>query len=143
MTTKTKTSLLIIFKAEPDSKHGWSQREDGIGGLTNTLAEHSYYDPHAKVPEVGYRFWRFQPNPTEHEPRGLDSRNGDWVVTRVERYQAISSEYERSEVAICYCKYSPVPEQWEQVPTLDELRKESIEAVSPGNQPELTTTNQE
>lgn len=137
MTTKIETGWSIIFKAEPNSKYGWSQREDGIGGLTNILAEHSYYDPDSKVPEPGYRLSQFQPNSLENEQGGLSRRDGDWVVTKVERYQAISSECDCSEVIICYCKYNPVPEQWERVPTLEEL------ASSAENKLEFSVTNQE
>jgi len=36
------------------------------------------------------------------------SREGDWVVTRIERYPSGNADCSKREIVLCYCKFEPV-----------------------------------
>lgn len=99
----------IIFQTDGEQP-GWETRRSPVGGLTGFLKE--YFDFSDKpVPEPGYRFDQFIQVPEFVDPgRPLAKthyREGDWEVTRVERYQAVNSA-KYDEIVVCYCKFEPV-----------------------------------
>lgn len=100
----------IIFQAEPNQP-GWESRFNPMGGLTDFLTEHRDFSGKGKIPKVGYRFPVFLRDEGAATPENIGSthyRQGDWVVTRVERYPAGSSDCSCSEIAVCYCSFCPI-----------------------------------
>ena len=100
----------IIFQAEPNQP-GWESRFNPMGGLTDFLTEHRDFSGKGKIPKVGYRFpvfWRDEGAATPENIGSTHYRQGDWVVTRVERYPAGSSDCSCSEIAVCYCSFCPI-----------------------------------
>jgi hypothetical protein len=101
----------IIFHAEPNQP-GWENRKLLMGGLTGILNEQWDYTGNDKIPQVGERFRQFLriedfadpqfPNSSTH------SREGDWVITRVEQYPAAVHSSSKQEIVVCYCKFEPV-----------------------------------
>lgn len=103
-------SKWIIFRAEP-RQPGWETRRSPVGGLTKFLKE--YLDFSDKpVPEPGYRFDQFIQVPEFVNPSRPKSRThyreGDWVVTKVNRYPSHDPDAEFDEIVVCYCKFEPV-----------------------------------
>lgn len=124
-------SKWIIFRAEA-RQPGWETRRSPVGGLTKFLKE--YLDWSDKpIPEPGYRFDQFL-----KVPESVDSsrplahthyREGDWEVTRVERYPAGDHGAEFDEIVVCYCKFSPVAN-----PVLHPMPKAQVSADSFGSE---------
>ncbi|NET58993.1 MAG: hypothetical protein F6K47_23470 [Symploca sp. SIO2E6] len=136
MTTKKPNSrgVLILFYAESDEA-GWENRRNPLGTLTDYLKEHQNRQSYPEIPQPGYRLPQIKRNLTTDEPDRLDSRDGDWIVTRVHRYSAMSGNCEWEETVICYCQYQPVTPQWERVPRLEEISQEK--------KPEFVATSSE
>lgn len=100
----------IIFQAEPNQP-GWETRLNPMGGLTDILTEHRDFSGKGKIPKVGYRFPVFLRDESAASPQNIGSthyRKGDWVVTRVERYPAGSTNCSCKEIAVCYCSFCPI-----------------------------------
>jgi len=99
----------IIFHAEPNQP-GWEERKLPMGGLTDILNEQ--WDYSGRIPEVNDRFRQFLRIEEFVEPQSpqssTHSREGDWVVTRVERYPSGSADCSKREIVLCYCKFEPV-----------------------------------
>ena len=122
MTTKKPKNrgALILFYAESEQP-GWEGRKNPLGSLTNYLDEHQNRQNNPQIPQPGYRFPQFKKAPTADENRRLEVKEGDWVVTRVNRYFGESEDCEWGETIICYCKYEPIAGEWERVPTWEEV----------------------
>ncbi|MCL1470396.1 hypothetical protein [Argonema antarcticum] len=101
----------IIFHAEPDQP-GWENRKLPMGGLTGILDEQWDYTGSGQIPQVGERFRQFLQIEAFSDPQfpksSTHSREGDWVVTGVERYSATSPDCSKLEIVLCYCKFDPV-----------------------------------
>jgi len=101
----------IIFHAEPNQP-GWENRKLPIGGLTGILNEQWDYTGSDKIPQVGERFRQFSQVKEFVDPHfpesSTHSREGDWVITRVEQYPAADSNSSKQEIVVCYCKFEPV-----------------------------------
>lgn len=99
----------IIFHAEPNQP-GWEERKLPMGGLTDILNEQ--WDYSGRIPEVGERFRQFLRIEEFVEPQypqsSTHSREGDWVVTRIERYPSGNADCSKREIVLCYCKFEPV-----------------------------------
>ena len=101
----------IIFHAEPNQP-GWENRKLPMGGLTGILDEQWDYTGSDKIPQVGERFRQFLQVNDFVDPQfpesSTHSREGDWVITRVEQYPAADSNSSKKEIVVCYCKFEPV-----------------------------------
>lgn len=100
----------ILFVAEPEQP-GWENRKLPMGGLTDILEEHWDYSG-SEVPQVGDRFRQFLKVPefvdAEFPESSTHVREGDWVVTQIERYPAASPDPTKKEIVVCYCKFEPI-----------------------------------
>jgi hypothetical protein len=99
----------IIFQAEPNQQ-GWENRLNPMGGLTDFLTEHRDFSGKGKIPQPGYRFPEFLRVESAASSGNIGSthyRKGDWIVTRVERYPAGSTDCSCKEIVVCYCKFDP------------------------------------
>lgn len=101
----------IIFHAEPDQP-GWEGRRLPEGGLTGILNESWDFSKRGQIPQVGERFRQFlqieefvEPG---HPKTPTHTREGDWVVTRVEHYPAGDANNTRKEIVVCYCRFDPI-----------------------------------
>lgn len=101
----------IIFHAEPNQP-GWENRKLPMGGLTGILNEQWDYTNSDKIPVVGERFRQFLQVEEFVDPQfpqsSTHARDGDWVVTRVEQYPAITQNSSKKEIVLCYCKFEPI-----------------------------------
>lgn len=110
MSSKGKT--WIVYKAADDEDgEGWLERRlmPG-GGLTNILWEVWDYGSHP-LPEVGSRTRDY--TNLEDPGNGLThGKDGDWVVSRVQRF---ADEESGDRIAICWCRYDPIEPRWEEL----------------------------
>ena len=106
----------IIFHAEPEQP-GWEDRKLPMGGLTDILEEQLDYTEKGSIPQVGDRLRQFLHIAEFASERFPDSsthvRDGDWVVTRVERYLPNSPNSSKGEIVVCYCAFDPIVSQRE------------------------------
>ncbi len=110
------TERWIIFHAEPNQP-GWENRKLTTGGLTGILNEQWDYTQSDEIPQIGERFRQFLRIEEFVDPQfpqsSTHARDGDWVITRVERYPAASEDSSKQEIVVCYCKFEPVPSELE------------------------------
>jgi hypothetical protein len=101
----------IIFHAEP-SQPGWENRKLPMGGLTGILNEQWDYTGSDKIPQIGERFRQFlrieEFVDSQFPESSTHSREGDWVITRVEQYLTADCNASKQEIVVCYCKFEPV-----------------------------------
>lgn len=102
----------ILFKTHKLGAHGWKERQllPG-GGYTDILAQHIDYGDH-ELPEVGDRT-RDYISRVDSDDGKVYGRDGDWVVSRVQKFEDQSSS---DRVIICYCEYQPITPEWEEIP---------------------------
>lgn len=83
-----------------------------MGGLTNILDEQWDYTGKGNLPQVGDRLRQFLRIEEFADPQFPKSsthvRDGDWVITQVERYIPADGEYSKQAIVLCYCKFEPI-----------------------------------
>lgn len=127
--SQTNKETWIIFHCDGEQP-GWENRKNPMGNLTDILDEHWDYTLDGSMPKIGDRLRQF------HRVEGFEDaiaplssthvRDGDWIVTRIDRYPAASEDCEKREIVVCYCKFSPIASQLEllpkpEVPTMQEV----------------------
>lgn len=118
----------IIFHAEPDQP-GWENRKLPMGGLTDILDEQWDYTSTGAIPQVGDRLRQFLQVEEFVDPKFPGSsthvRDGDWVVTKVEKYLPAGDRQSKQAIVLCYCKFEPL--------------LSPLEPLSRGSSPQLET----
>ncbi|MEB3342589.1 hypothetical protein [Okeania sp.] len=106
MTTET----WIVYKTEGMSEHGWEERIlMPRQSLTDILEENWSAEENPTIPEIGDRTRAYK---TDDQDAITHAREGDWIVTRVEKFASFDTD---TRIVICYCKYAPIAPQWEEV----------------------------
>jgi hypothetical protein len=101
----------IVYKTEKMSDRGWEERMlMPRQSLTDILEENWSAEENPTIPKIGDRTRAYK---ADDRDAITHAREGDWVVTRVERFASFDTDMR---VVICYCKYDPIAPQWEQVP---------------------------
>ena len=107
MTTET----WIVYKTESMSDGDWEERMlMPRQSLTDILEENWSAEENPTIPKIGDRTRAYQTDDNDAITHG---REGDWVVTRVERFASFDSD---RRIVVCYCKYAPITPQWEKIP---------------------------
>ena len=114
--SKNNKPILIIYRTE-GLQPGWEERLDPTGSGTSFLTEHLSYAANPTIPKVGERLSQFTRLPNEE----TQVREGDWQVSRVEKYSSDDESGEWGVIYVCYCTYSPIEQKWQRVPALEEL----------------------
>lgn len=102
----------IIFRADEYQPGAGDRILQHTQAVTTILAEH-YSGSGCEIPEPGYRPTEYVQVESLYKPEkhgySTHSRDGDWVVDRVEEYTPdLPMGTEFGSVVICYCKYSPI-----------------------------------
>ena len=119
------TETWIVYKTESMSDRGWEERMlMPRQSLTNILEENWSAEENPKIPEPGHRTRAYK---TDDEDAITHAREGDWVVTRVEKFASFDTD---TRIVVCYCKYEAIEPQWEEVPR-GASANELLEAMEP------------
>ena len=78
--------------------------------MTNILEENWSAEKTPRIPQPGDRTRAYKYS--DSSDNITHAREGDWVVTRVERFASFDTD---NRIAVCYCKYDPIEPQWEEV----------------------------
>ncbi|NET42664.1 hypothetical protein [Okeania sp. SIO2B3] len=112
MTTETG----IVYKTENRNDYGWEDRMlMPRESLTNILWENWTYQEKPTIPQIGdkttFRCRDRTRNYKSESENGFTThgRDGDWVVTRVEKFVSPDTD---KKVFVCNCKYDPVEPKW-------------------------------
>ena len=105
------TETWIVYKTEAMNYPGWEDRMlMPKGSLTNILEENWSAEENPTIPEPGDRTRTYK---SESEDGSIThASQGDWVVTRVERFASFDTDMR---IVVCYCKYEPVEPQWQEI----------------------------
>ncbi|MBO1351346.1 MAG: hypothetical protein EBE86_030085 [Hormoscilla sp. GUM202] len=110
------TETWIVYKTESMSDRGWEERMlMPDKSITNILEENwsvSDFSGTVKpaIPQPGDRTRAYKSSESSDDI--TYAREGDWVVTRVERFASFDTD---NRIVVCYCKYDPPSRKWEQV----------------------------
>ncbi len=118
------TETWIVYKTESMSASGWSERmlmpEES---LTNILEENWSSEQTLTIPQSGDRTRAYKYS--DMDENITHAREGDWVVTRVERFASFDTD---NCIVVCYCKYDLIEPEWREVrrgPSVNELLQRS------------------
>jgi hypothetical protein len=105
------TETWIVYKTESMSDRDWEERMlMPRQSLTDILEENWSAEENPTIPQIGDRTRAYK---TDDKDAITHAREGDWVVTRVEKFASFDTD---KRIVICYCKYAPIAPQWEKVP---------------------------
>lgn len=100
----------IVFKAQDMSMEGWERRQlFPSEALTDILAEQ--WDYSGQLPQVGDRVREYA-NLSEPGNGVTHSKDGDWVVSRVQHFSSFDTD---DRIVICYCDYQPLVSEWQEL----------------------------
>lgn len=102
------TKTWIVYKAESMGAEGWEQRRL-MPSNTGTDILWENWDFSDKLPQPGDRIREYG-NPLEASNGITHSKQGNWVVTRIEHFSSFDSN---DRIVICYCQYQPVEADWQ------------------------------
>lgn len=105
------TETWIVYKTESMSDRGWEERMlMPDRSLTNILEENWSASERPTIPQPGDRTRAYKSS--DMDDKITHAREGDWVVTRVERFASFDTE---NRIVVCYCKYDPIEPEWKEV----------------------------
>ena len=101
----------IVYKTENMSDPGWEERMlMPRNSLTNILEENWSSQENPKLPKPGDRTHAYKSESDDGDI--THTREGDWVVTRVERFASFDTSMR---IVVCYCRYEPIQPEWKEV----------------------------